>query len=77
MLWAIVAMAGVGYFTRSSSPRQFWIGVLFAGSVVVSMTYVLYWAQRNQWVRTNAVWLVAIGTLVGVLVKLWDVLYRK
>ena len=81
--WAIVAMAGVGYFTRGASPHVFLGCVFMTGAMVVGMAYGLYWAQSSQWMRRNCFRLMAIGTLLNALVylldilKVWDILDKK
>ena len=74
-LWAIVAMVGVGYFTRDASPRLFWVGPLMAGAMVVGMAYGLYWVQSSQWCRRNAFWLLGLGTLLSALAQLLGMIW--
>jgi len=81
--WAIVAMAGVGYFIRDASPHVFWGCVLMTGGMIAGFAYTLYWAQSSQWMRRNGFRLMAIGTLLSALVylldilKVWDILDKK
>jgi hypothetical protein len=90
-LWAILAMAGVGYFLPSSSPRLFWGCVLMTGAMIVGFAYWLYWVQSSQWLRGHyfwmmasnpgkvprrtAVWLIILCFFVGLLVSFLERLY--
>jgi hypothetical protein len=75
--WAILAMAGVGYFIQGASPHVFWGCVLMTGAMIVGFAYWLYWVQSSQWCRRNAFWLVGLGTLLSALAQLLGMVWGK
>jgi cation transport ATPase len=81
VLWGVVAAAclmGVAVAQGESWSNKYLLIVAASVGIFISgFGFILKWSRSSSWMRANAYWLIAIGTLVNILLLLWDILHKK